>query len=69
MEKLQIMVLIILIVPLLLNILIYMFFRSKRLMQIFFRDEMVDQPRLVPWSIIVCGWLLAGLFASMLVRG
>jgi len=68
MERLRIIVLIVLIVPLVLNILSYMFFRNKRLMGIFFHDEMLGQPRWLPWSILVFGWLLVALFASMLFR-
>ena len=68
MEKLRIIVLIVLIVPLVLNILSYTFFRDKRLMGIFFRDEMLGQPRWLPWSLLIYGWMLVGLFASMLFR-
>jgi len=68
MEKLRIIVLIVLIVPLVLNILSYMFFRNGSLMQIFFHDKVVSQRRWLPWSILVFGWLLLALFASMLLK-
>jgi hypothetical protein len=64
MRKLRIIVLVVSIMPMILNLIIYLLLKNKRFVNAFFGDQTTDETTWLPWLLVSIGWFLIGVVIS-----
>jgi len=66
MGKLRFTVLIVSMMPMILNLIVYLLSKNKRFVRTFFGVETVNQTTWLPWLFITIGWFLVSVVISFL---
>jgi len=64
MQKLRVIVLVISIMPMVLNLIVYLLSKNKRFVKNFFGDETINEKVWLPWLLVAVGWFLIGVVVS-----